>query len=86
MTTARIGNFTMGFGGLFLPLFNIQFHGFPDARVSRATSSFPHGFNAFHGGHVHGLPQPSRGQQADNILKNRLLLIGLFVILTLLFW
>ncbi|KAJ4715036.1 E3 ubiquitin-protein ligase [Melia azedarach] len=88
MATARIGNFTMGFGGLFPSLFNIQVqqHGFPDATVYGTTSGFPYGLNSFHGGHVHGFPQPSRGQQADNVLKNLLLLIGLFVILALLCW
>ncbi|EEF29103.1 E3 ubiquitin-protein ligase RNF185 [Ricinus communis] len=91
MATARIGNFTLStaFGGLslFPSLFNIQFHGFPDATVYGTTSGLPHGFHAFHGGHAHGFPQPmSRGQHADNVLKNLLLLIGVLVVLALLWW
>ncbi|KAJ9170818.1 hypothetical protein P3X46_018892 [Hevea brasiliensis] len=89
--TARIGNFTLStaFGGLalFPSLFNVQFHGFPDATVYGTTSGFPYGFHAFHGGHVHGFPQPrSRGQHADNVLKNLLLFIGVLVVLALLWW
>lgn len=89
MATARIGNFTLAtaFGGLIPSLLNIQFHGFPDATVYGTTSGFPYGFNSFHGGHAHGYPQPgNRGQQADNVLKNLLLLIGVFVILALICW
>lgn len=85
MATARIGSFSMGFGGLF-PSFNIQFHGVPDATVYGTPSGFPYGFNSFHGGHEFGYAQSSRGQQADNLLKNLLLLIGLFVVLALLCW
>lgn len=85
MATTRIGGFSMGFGGLF-PSFNIQFHGFPDATVYGTPSGFPHGFNSFHGGHEFGYARSSRRQQADNLLKNLLLLIGLFVILALLCW
>ncbi|KAH7566463.1 hypothetical protein ACOSP7_022963 [Xanthoceras sorbifolium] len=84
--TARIGNFSMGFGGLLPPLFNIQFHGIPDAMVYGTPSGFPYGFNTFHGGHEYGFRQPNRGQQADNVLKNLLLLIGFFVVLALLCW
>lgn len=89
MATARIGNFTLAtaFGGLIPSLFNVQFHGFPDATVYGTTSGFPYGFHSFHGGHAHGFPQPaSRGQQADNVLKNLLLVVGVFVILALLCW
>ncbi|XVE82683.1 hypothetical protein DITRI_Ditri16bG0025700 [Diplodiscus trichospermus] len=87
MATARIGNFTMGFGGLLPSLFNIQFHGFPDATVYGTTSGFPYGFHSVHGGHAQGFPQPTaRGQQADNVLKNLLLLIGVFVVIALLYW
>ncbi|KAF5736071.1 E3 ubiquitin-protein ligase [Tripterygium wilfordii] len=91
MATARIGNFTLAtaFGGLslFPSLFNFQFHGFPDATVYGTTSGFPYGFNTFHGGHVHGFPQQTgRGQRADTVLKNLLLLIGFLVILALLCW
>ncbi|KAE8703800.1 Nucleotide-diphospho-sugar transferases superfamily protein [Hibiscus syriacus] len=79
MATARIGNFTMGFGGLLPSLFNIQFHGYPDPAV--------YGFHTFHGAHAHGFPPPTtQGQQADNVLKNLLLLIGVFVVLALLYW
>ncbi|KAJ7944344.1 E3 ubiquitin-protein ligase [Quillaja saponaria] len=87
MATARFGNFTLAtaFGGLIPSLFNIQLHGFPDATVYGTTSGFPYGFNTLHGGHTHGIPQPTRGgqQNADNVLKNLLLLIGVFVILAL---
>lgn len=87
MATARIGNFTMGFGGIFPSLFNIQFHGFPDATVYGATSGYPYGFNNFHGVYDHGYAQQNQGQQqADNVLKNLFLWIGLFVILALLCW
>lgn len=89
MATARIGNFTLAtaFGGLIPSLFNIQFHGFPDATVYGTTSGYPYAFNTFHGGHGHHFPQPPiRGQHADNVLKNLLLLVGVFVILALLWW
>ncbi|KAK9013001.1 hypothetical protein V6N11_041025 [Hibiscus sabdariffa] len=92
MATARVGNFTMGFGGLLPSLFNIQFHGYPDPAVYGTPSGFPYGFHTFHGGHAHahahaGFPPPmTRGQQADNVLKNLLLLIGVFVVLALLYW
>ncbi|KAK8497485.1 hypothetical protein V6N12_010187 [Hibiscus sabdariffa] len=86
MATTRIGNFTMGFGGLLPSLFNIHFHGFPDATVYGTTSGFPSRFNMVHGGHTQGFPQQrTRGQQADNVPKNILLLIGVFVILALLY-
>ncbi|XVF15695.1 hypothetical protein REPUB_Repub09cG0177500 [Reevesia pubescens] len=85
--TARIGNFTMGFGGILPSLFNIQFHGFPDATVYGTTSGFPYGFSTVHGGRAQGFPQPTtRGRQADNVLKNLLLLIGVFVVLAMLYW
>ncbi|KAK8674043.1 hypothetical protein V6N13_112345 [Hibiscus sabdariffa] len=87
MATARVGNFTMGFGGLLPSLFNIQFHGYPDPAVYGTPSGFPYGFHTFHGDHAHGFPPPTtRGQQADNVLKNLLLLIGVFVVLALLYW
>lgn len=88
MATARIGNFTLAtaFGGL-IPSFNIQFHGFPDATVYGQTSGFPYGFHTFHGGHGHRFHHPTtRGQQADNVLKNLFLLISVFVIVALLCW
>uniref|UniRef100_A0A2N9EFJ9 Uncharacterized protein n=1 Tax=Fagus sylvatica TaxID=28930 RepID=A0A2N9EFJ9_FAGSY len=89
MATARIGNFTLAtaFGGLIPSLFNIQFQGFPDATVYGQTSGYPYAFNTFHGGHAHRFPQPiRRGQQADTVLKNLLLLIGVFVIIALICW
>ncbi|XAR73912.1 hypothetical protein NMG60_11008037 [Bertholletia excelsa] len=82
MATARFGNFAMsaGFGGLFPSLFNIQFHGFPDATVYGTTSGFPYGFSgASHGTHAHGYPHgANQGQQADNYLRMLLLLISAF--------
>ncbi|XP_010029839.1 E3 ubiquitin-protein ligase RNF185 [Eucalyptus grandis] len=89
MAYARFGNFTLStaFGGLIPALFNVQFHGFQDATVYGTTSGYPYGFNTFHGGHAHGFPQTAvRGQQADTVLKNLLLLIGIFVVLALLCW
>ncbi|KAK4584380.1 hypothetical protein RGQ29_022205 [Quercus rubra] len=89
MASARIGNFTLAtaFGGLIPSLFNIQFQGFPDATVYGQTSGYPYGFNTFQGGHTHRFPQPiHRGQHADNVLKNLLLMIGVFVIIALLCW
>ncbi|KAK9990486.1 hypothetical protein SO802_025471 [Lithocarpus litseifolius] len=89
MASARIGNFTLAtaFGGLIPSLFNIQFQGFPDATVYGQTSGYPYGFNTFQGGHTHRFPQPiRRGQHADNVLKNLLLMIGVFVIIALLCW
>ncbi|KAE8664264.1 Nucleotide-diphospho-sugar transferases superfamily protein [Hibiscus syriacus] len=87
MATARIGNFTMGFGGLLPSLFNIQFHGYPGPAMYGTPSGFPYGFHTFHSGHAHGFPPPTtRWQQADNVLKNLLLLIGFFVMLALLYW
>ncbi|KAK4584382.1 hypothetical protein RGQ29_022205 [Quercus rubra] len=63
------------------------FQGFPDATVYGQTSGYPYGFNTFQGGHTHRFPQPiHRGQHADNVLKNLLLMIGVFVIIALLCW
>ncbi|KAK5784762.1 hypothetical protein PVK06_039292 [Gossypium arboreum] len=57
-----------------------------NAIVYRTTFGFPHAFNTVHGGHAQGFLQPIVwGQQADNILKNLLLLIGVFVVLALLY-
>ncbi|KAM7252074.1 hypothetical protein ACFE04_023957 [Oxalis oulophora] len=81
--TARIGNFTMGFGGLFPSLFNIQFHGFTDATVYGTTSGVPYGFGGFH---ARGIPQPARQRQQSDNVKNLLLLMGVLVIFFLLFW
>ncbi|KAK0604198.1 hypothetical protein LWI29_013058 [Acer saccharum] len=87
MATARIGNFSMGFGGLVPSLFNIQIHGIPAAASVYGTPpGVPYGFNTFHGGHEHGFLQPGRGQQADKVLKNLLLFIGFFVVFALLCW
>lgn len=90
MASARFGNFALSaaFGGLFPSLFNIQVHSFPNPSVYGTTSAYPYGFyDAFHGGHVHGFPQPpSRRQQADYNLKNLLMMIGVFVILALLIY
>ncbi|KAF4356541.1 hypothetical protein F8388_006285 [Cannabis sativa] len=86
-TTPPMGNFTLAtaFGGLIPSLFNMHFHGFPDATVYGTTSGFPYEFHSFHGGHAHhGFPQPaSRGSNADNVLKNLLMVVGVFVILAL---
>ncbi|CAN1164231.1 E3 ubiquitin-protein ligase RNF185 [Linum perenne] len=91
MVSTRIGNLTLSsaFGGLslFPSLFNVQYHGFHDAAVYGSTSGFPYGFHNFHGGHANWFPPPSsRTQQADNVLKNLLLLIGFIVVLALLWW
>ncbi|KAJ7952959.1 E3 ubiquitin-protein ligase [Quillaja saponaria] len=86
----QFGSSGFGLIGLIPSLFNIQFHGFPDATVYGTTSGFPYGFNTFHGGHAHGIgiPQSTQGgqQNADNVLKNVLLLIGIFIILALICW
>ncbi|CAK7339507.1 unnamed protein product [Dovyalis caffra] len=89
--TARSGSFTFStaFGGLslFPSLFNIQFQGFPDATVYGATSGFPYGFHGFHGNHAHRFPPArTRGQQADNVLKNLFFFIGFLVVLALIWW
>ncbi|CAN1224817.1 hypothetical protein LINGRAPRIM_LOCUS919 [Linum grandiflorum] len=91
MASTRMGNFTLSgaFGGLslFPSLFNVQLHGFPDAAVYGTPSGFPYGFHNFHGGHANWFPPPSsRTHQADNALKNLLLLIGFVVVLALLWW
>ncbi|MBA0741975.1 hypothetical protein Gogos_015092 [Gossypium gossypioides] len=63
MATARIDNFTIGFGGLLPSFFNLHFYGFPDAIVYGTTSGFSHAFNIVHSGHAQGFPQPmTRGQ------------------------
>jgi E3 ubiquitin-protein ligase RNF5 len=87
----RIGGFTIStaFGGLslFPSLFNIQFQGYPDATVYGTTSGFPYGFHGFHGNHTHRFPPATtRGQQADNVLKNLFFFIGFLVVLALLWW
>ncbi|KAH1082167.1 hypothetical protein J1N35_021928 [Gossypium stocksii] len=52
IATARVGNFTMGFGGLLSSLFNLHFYGFPYAIVYETTFAFPYAFNTVHGGHA----------------------------------
>ncbi|XP_010531190.1 PREDICTED: E3 ubiquitin-protein ligase RNF185-like [Tarenaya hassleriana] len=95
MATTRIGNFTMGIGGLWPSLFNFQFHGFPDATVYGSTSGYPYG--GFHQGlrggvgiHGHGYPNnhpmARGGHQADAALKNLFIIIGICVIMALVFW
>ncbi|KAK4760858.1 hypothetical protein SAY87_005751 [Trapa incisa] len=89
MATTRFGNFTLSttFGGFFPALFNMHFQGFQDATVYGTTSGYPYGFNAFHGGHAHGFPQPpTRGEQADNMLKNLFVVIGISVVVALICW
>ncbi|KAJ6774493.1 RING ZINC FINGER PROTEIN-RELATED [Salix purpurea] len=81
--------FSTAFGGLslFPSLFNIQFQGFPDATVYGTTSGFPYGVHGFHGYHTRRFPPATtRGQHADNVLKNLLFLIGFLVVLALLWW
>ncbi|GMH06463.1 hypothetical protein Nepgr_008303 [Nepenthes gracilis] len=89
MATARFGNMTMsaGFGGLFPSILNFQ-PGFPEAAVYGAAHGYPYGYaHAFHGGHGLGAQnhgyQRAPGQGQDSILKTLLLLIGVFVLLTL---
>lgn len=77
MASARFGNVTLSaaFGGLIPSLFNLHFHGFPDAAMygAAASGSFPHGFsNPFHGGHSHMHSyhrHTGRQGQQDNHLK-----------------
>ncbi|KAF4349723.1 hypothetical protein G4B88_030937 [Cannabis sativa] len=87
MAIARMGNFTLAtaFGGLIPSLFNMHFHGFPDATVYGTTFGFPYGFHCFHCGHAHhGFPQPAnQAWNVDNVLKNLLMVVGVFVILAL---
>ncbi|KAL4367080.1 hypothetical protein GQ457_05G013070 [Hibiscus cannabinus] len=74
MATTRISNLTMGFGGVLPSLFNLHFHGFPDATVYGTTSGFPSRFMVV-------ILMGFRRQHADNVSKNLLLLI-----LALLYW
>ncbi|KAJ8764466.1 hypothetical protein K2173_006206 [Erythroxylum novogranatense] len=88
MATARIGNFTLS-GGLSLipPFFSIPFYGFPVATLYGTTSDIPSGFHSFHGGLPHGYPEPtSRGQQADQVLRNLLFIIAFLVFIALVWW
>ncbi|GAB4848895.1 hypothetical protein Ancab_003707 [Ancistrocladus abbreviatus] len=89
MATARFGNMTMsaGFGGLFPSILNFQLQGFSDAAMYGAHG-YPYGYaQTFHAGHAqgahgHGYQRaPIQGQ--DSILKTLLLVIGVFVVLTL---
>ncbi|GAB2279707.1 hypothetical protein Dimus_014347 [Dionaea muscipula] len=86
----RFGNMTMsaGFGGLLPSILNFQLHGFPGPGMYGASHGYPYGYvNPFHGGHGQGVPShgyqrtPSQGQ--DSTLKTLLLVIGIFVLLTL---
>ncbi|KAI0503542.1 hypothetical protein KFK09_014476 [Dendrobium nobile] len=84
--SARFGNYTFSaaIGGLF-PLLNFQVHGFPDATTYGPGAGFQYGYpHAFHGGHAHGYPrQVAHGQQADVYLKALLILVGVLVIASL---
>ncbi|KAJ8762199.1 hypothetical protein K2173_007355 [Erythroxylum novogranatense] len=86
MATTRFVNFGAfgSFGGLFAPLFNLNFHGYPDpAMFGPATGSY--GFSDFfHGGHGHGYRQHQEQGNQDYYLKRLLLLIGFSVLLVLL--
>lgn len=87
--TARSGGFTssnaLGGLSLFPSFFNVQLQGFPDATVYGTTSGFPYGFHGFHGNHARWFPSATtRGQLADNVLKNLFFLIGFLVVLALL--
>ena len=88
MEIERFGNFTLSaaFGGFFPSLSNLQVHGFPDATMCGPDAGFPYGFsNLFHGRYAHGFPQhpPTQGQQADYHMKMLFLMIGIFMIITL---
>ncbi|KAL1212173.1 E3 ubiquitin-protein ligase RMA1H1 [Cardamine amara subsp. amara] len=87
MATTRIGNFSMGFGGLLPSLFNFQFHGFPDATLYGSAPGYPYGgyHNGFRGVPPHGQERPMarEGNQFDANLKNLLLIVGICVVLFL---
>ncbi|KAJ6774494.1 RING ZINC FINGER PROTEIN-RELATED [Salix purpurea] len=80
-------NFGFGMAGGFMPPAPTRFQGFPDATVYGTTSGFPYGVHGFHGYHTRRFPPATtRGQHADNVLKNLLFLIGFLVVLALLWW
>ncbi|XP_010459594.1 PREDICTED: RING finger protein 5-like [Camelina sativa] len=88
MASARFGNVTLSatFGGLIPSLFNLHFHGFPNAAMygAAASGSFPHGFsNPFHGGghsHMHSYQRHTGlDRQQDHHLK--ILFLVLLVVL-----
>ncbi|KAF6166574.1 hypothetical protein GIB67_005436 [Kingdonia uniflora] len=68
----------------FIPEF-FSVNGFTNGARFGAATNFPFGFsNSIHGGHAHGFVHPpTHGQQADSYLKMLFLMIGVFVILTL---
>lgn len=91
MASARFGNVTLStaFGGLIPSLFNLHFHGFPDAAMygAAASGSFPHGFsNPFHGGHshIHSYQRHTGRQgQQDYLLRGLLFFVFFFVVVAL---
>ncbi|KAG2303313.1 hypothetical protein Bca52824_031964 [Brassica carinata] len=93
VASARFGNVTLpaAFGGLIPSLFNLHFHGFPDAAMygaaAAASGGFPHGFsNPFHGGHshMHGYNRyTGRQGQQDHHLKALLFFVFIVVVFSL---
>lgn len=89
MATTRIGNFSMGVGGLWPSLFNFQFHGFPDATFYGTTPGYPYGGyqNGFRGVPTHGEErnnQPmARGSHESDLAKNWFIIVGILVMIYL---
>ncbi|XP_010429331.1 PREDICTED: E3 ubiquitin-protein ligase RNF185-like [Camelina sativa] len=87
MATTRIGNFSMGFGGLLPSLFNFQFHGFPDATFYGSAPGYGGYHNDFRGVPTHGQehhhPMARGGNHSDATLKNLLLVVGICVVIFL---
>lgn len=90
VASARFGNFTAlpaAFEGLIPSLFNLHFHGFPDAAMygaaaAAASGGFPHGFsNPFHGGHSHMHSyQRYTGRQGQQDFHLKALLCFVFIV------
>ncbi|KAG0500683.1 hypothetical protein HPP92_000755 [Vanilla planifolia] len=85
---ATLGNYTFSaaIGGL-IPLLGFQVHGFPDATAyGPAATGFPHGFHphGFHGGRAHNYDRHApQEQQSDVYLKVLLLIVGVLVVASL---
>ncbi|KAI4381685.1 hypothetical protein MLD38_007739 [Melastoma candidum] len=75
-------------GGLIPALFSVQLHGFQNATMHGTAPAYPFGFNGLQNdGITRGIQQPvTGGQEADSVLKNLFLLIGVFVMLGLICW
>ncbi|CAK9140682.1 unnamed protein product [Ilex paraguariensis] len=86
MATARFGSLTLSsLFGAIPSFFNLQVHGFQDATVYGATTSFPYLLSgSFHGGYAHGFyHHQTHGDGMKFVMKMSFLILGFLVLIHL---